>query len=110
MIKPTASFKDNLALLPSIEGLIRLDLIDAQGRVVASIETQPGKQGSLAVYQYLQREFGSLNVASAEHGIEIFAEHSADAKSRPGAHPNISRLMEIAANGSDLRVALISAA
>jgi hypothetical protein len=50
MIQPTASFKENLHLLPSIEGLARIDLIDPAGTIVAPIENQPGKQGSLAVY------------------------------------------------------------
>ena len=53
MIQPTASFKENLQLLPSIDDLARIELIDPKGAVVASIENQTGKQGSLAVYQYL---------------------------------------------------------
>jgi hypothetical protein len=110
MIQPTATFKDNLALLPSIEGIARLDLINAEGEIVATIENQPGKQGSLAVYQYLQREFGALNGEAAQHGLEIFAEHTADAKNRPGAHPNIDRLFAIVAGGAELQIALTSAA
>ncbi len=38
MIQPTASFKDNLQLLPSIEGLTRIDLVDPAVVVVATIE------------------------------------------------------------------------
>jgi len=33
--------------------------------VVACIENQPGKQGSLAVYQYLKQAFGVLDEAAA---------------------------------------------
>ncbi len=65
MIQPTASFKDNLKLLPSIEGLAGINLIDASGTVVANIANEPGKQGSLAVYQYLQQNFGALNAEAA---------------------------------------------
>lgn len=109
MIKPTASFKENLQLLPSIEGVARIDLANADGAVVASIENLPGKSGSLAVYQYLQASFGTLNAQAAAHGVEIFAEHSIDAKARPGAHPNIDRLFEVIAGGAALSIAVIKA-
>lgn len=107
MITPTSSFKDNLALLPSIEGVVRLDLIEDDGTVVASIENQPGKQGSLAVYQYLLAEFGALDAKAAIHGLEVFAEHTQDARNRPGAHPNIDRLLEIAGGAPTLRIEII---
>lgn len=109
MIQPTASFKDNLKLLPSIEGLAGINLIDASGAVVATIENQPGKQGSLAVYQYLQRVFGTLNAEAATHGLDVFAEHTADAKSRPGAHPNIDRLLDIVGGAAPLSVQIVAA-
>ncbi|NTJ43885.1 DUF2322 family protein [Agrobacterium larrymoorei] len=108
MIQPTASFKDNLQLLPPVEDLARIDLVDDAGVVVATIENQPGKQGSLAVYQYLQQSFGKLDTKAAQHGLSIFAEHTADAKNRPGAHPNIDRLFEIADGAVPLKIQLIS--
>lgn len=109
MIQPTTSFKDNLQLLPSIEGLARIELMDEAGAVVATIENQPGKQGSLAVYQYLQQSFGALNAEAASHGMDVFGEHTADAKARPGAHPNIDRLIEIVEGGAPLSINLIAA-
>lgn len=109
MIQPTATFKENLALLPPIDGVQRIDLVDAQGSVVASIENQPGKQGSLAVYQYLKQAFGALNAKAAEHGLAVFAEHTADARNRPGAHPNVDRLLEIAAGGDPLTIEIVAA-
>lgn len=102
MIQPGATFKDNLQHLPAIDGVQRIDLIDAEGSVVASIENQPGKQGSLAVYQYLKQAFGALDAKAAEHGLLVFGEHTADARERPGAHPNIDRLLAIAAGGAPL--------
>jgi hypothetical protein len=108
MIQPTTSFKDNLQLLPSIEGLARIDLVDQTGAVVATIENQPGKQGSLAVYQHLQQSFGTLDAQAAAYALDIFAEHTADAKNRPGAHPNIDRLLEIVAGASPLSIKLVS--
>ena len=92
MIQPTASFKDNLLLLPSIESLARIELINSAGDIVASIENKPGKQGSLIIYQYLFQTFGTIN-----------------AKARPGAHPNIDHLLDIPAGGDPLSVQAISA-
>ncbi len=109
MIQSSASFKDNLQKLPSVAGVQRIDLVDAKGVVVDSIENKPGKQGSLAVYQYLRQEFGTLDARAAEHALAVFAEHTADARNRPGAHPNIDRLLAIVAGGAPLRIEVIAA-
>ncbi len=110
MIQPGAVFKENLQLLPAIQGVQRIDLIDDCGAVVACIENQPGKQGSLAVYQYLKQAFGELDAKAAEHGLAIFAEATEDARNRPGAHPNIDRLLAIEAGDAPLRIEVIPAA
>ena len=109
MIQPDATFKGSLAQLPPIDGLERIDLVDAAGVVVASIENQPGKQGSLAVYHYLKQAFGALDAQAAEHGMLVFGEHTADARNRPGAHPNIDRLLAIAAGAPSLTITIIAA-
>ena len=108
-IQPSGLFKDNLAQLPPFAGIARIDLLDAAETVAASIENQPGKQGSLAVYAYLGQAFGKLDAAAAEHGLEVFAEHTADARERPGAHPNVDRLLEIAAGAAELKIEIIPA-
>lgn len=108
-IEPGATFKDNLAELPPIDGLARIDLIDADGAVGATIENQPGKQGSLAVYHYLKQAFGALDAAAADHGLAVFAEHTADARNRPGAHPNVDRLIAIAEGGAALDIVVVAA-
>ncbi|MFM0135345.1 DUF2322 family protein [Caballeronia grimmiae] len=110
MIQPGNVFKDNLAQLPSIDGIERIDLIDGKGAVAASIENKPGKQGSLAVYHYLKQAFGTLDAKAAEHGLAVFAEHTADARNRPGAHPNVDRLLDIVAGGEALKIDVIAAA
>lgn len=110
MIEPTLVFKENLTLLPSIDEIERIDLVDADATVVASIENKPGKQGSLAVYHYLQQAFGKLDAKAAEHGLAIFAEHTADARNRPGAHPNVDRLLAIAGGADALRIDVIAKA
>ena len=109
MIQPGAIFKDNLQQLPAIDGVQRIDLTDAQGAVVASIENAPGKQGSLAVYQYLQQQFEALDAKAAAHGLLVFGEHTADARQRPGAHPNIDRLIAIVDGGEALAITVIAA-
>jgi hypothetical protein len=107
MIQPSNVFKDNLAQLPGIDGIERIDLVDGQGAVLASIENKPGKQGSVAVYHYLKQAFGTLDAEAAEHGLAVFAEHTADARNRPGAHPNVDRLLAIAAGGEALRIDVV---
>jgi hypothetical protein len=109
VIQPGNAFKDNLAQLPSIDGIERIDLIDANGAVVADIENKPGKQGSLAVYHYLKQEFGVLDAKAADHALAVFAEHTADARNRPGAHPNVDRLLEIAAGAPALKIDVVRA-
>ena len=109
MIRPGETFKDNLQQLPPIDGVERIDLLDQTGAVVASIENQPGKQGSLALYQYLAQSFDILGKEAAEHGLAIFAEHTVDARNRPGAHPNVDRLLEIAAGAAPLTIEVFAA-
>lgn len=108
MIQPGASFKENLQQLPAIEGVERIDLVDAEGAVLASIESRPGTQGSLAVYHHLAECFGNLDADAAEYGLALFGEHRADARERPGAHPNIDRLLAIAEGGAPLGIVVVS--
>ncbi len=108
MIQPTSEFKANLAALPSIDSVARIELVGADGSVVDIIENKPGKQGSLAVYQYLAQTFVQIDAEAAIHGLSVFAEHTEDAKNRPGAHPNIDRLIEIAAGSKPLKVKIIA--
>lgn len=107
MIEPGETFKDNLQQLPPIADVERIDLIDDKGAVVASIENQPGKQGSLAVYRYLTLRFGILDAEAARHGLALFAEHTADARERPGVHPNVDRLIGIADGGAPLTIDVV---
>lgn len=108
-IAPGASFNENLALLPPITGLSRVELRDAAGDLVDTIENQPGKQGSLAVYAYLAKAFAVLDATASEHGLAVFAEHTPDARARPGAHPNVDRLLVIAAGAAPLQLKVIPA-
>ncbi|MFC0284593.1 DUF2322 family protein [Camelimonas abortus] len=106
-IAPGPDFRANLQLLPPVTDVLRIELADASGAPAGVIENQPGKQGSLAVYQYLAQCFGVIDAAAAEHGLAVFGEHVADARARPGAHPNIDRLLAIAAGGAPLQVRIV---
>jgi hypothetical protein len=81
--------------------------LNEDGTLVASIKNAPGKQGSLVVYRYLQQSFRTLDTNAAAHGLDVFAEHTADAKNRPGAHPNIDRLLEIVDGSAPLEIQLV---
>lgn len=93
------AFADTLKQLPKISHLAALQLLDAAGNVVASIENKPGQAGSLAVYNHLAQLYGAITVEAAKKGIELYAEHSEDARLHPGKHPNIDRLLGLIAEG-----------
>ena len=88
------NFQDTLATLPPTDGLRGLDVLDASGAVLHHVPAAPGKMGSLRVYHALAQAFGGeLNAAAVQQGLAWFAEHTEDARQRPGAHPNIDLLL-----------------
>jgi len=103
------SFAENLKKLPGISHLAALNLLDAEGNLVATIENKPGSQGSLAVYNHLAQTYGAISLEAAKKGLEIFAEHCDDARLNPGKHPNIDRLIAIESGQPVLRVKQIFA-
>ncbi len=98
------TFTETLKQLPPVGHLAELQLLDAQGQVVATIPNQPGKAGALAVYAALAEQHGAITVAAAEQGLVLFAEHTAAARAHPGSHPNIDRLLAIIETGQPLGV------
>ena len=103
------AFADNLKALPSVAHLAALELLDAAGAVVARIENKPGQAGSLAVYAALAAKHGAIDVAAAQEGLQIYAEHTVDAEANPGKHPNIDRLIELVRSGQALTARTIAA-
>ena len=97
-------FAENLKALPGVSHLAAIQLVDAEGQVVATIENKPGQAGSLAVYNHLGQLYGALTPEAAKKGLELYAEHTADAQARHGKHPNIDRLSALIAEGRTLRV------
>ena len=102
-----AKFAEVLATLPSVAHIARLELLDTEGRCVGVIENRPGSAGSVAVYHAATRPDGVLDRAAAEQALMLYAEHTVDARTHIGKHPNIDRLLELIAEGSSLRVRVI---
>ncbi len=98
------AFADNLKTLPRVSHLAALNLIDAADAVVATIENKAGQAGSLAVYNHLAQLYGAISPEAAKKGIELYAEHTEDARTHPGKHPNIDRLIGVLERGETLRV------
>lgn len=88
------NFAERLKTLPAVAHLAALELADAGGRVVATIENKPGQAGSLAVYHALAAQHGGrITPEAAALGLDWYAEHTGDARAHPGKHPNIDRLL-----------------
>jgi len=98
------SFDEILATLENADHLTQLELSNPDGSPAAIIENKPGSQGSLKVYHQLWKKYGSIDRQAAEEGLALYAEHTADARSNPGKHPNIDRLLEVIESGSRLEV------
>jgi hypothetical protein len=102
------AFADTLRSLPAITHLAGLQLIDANsGDVVHTIENKPGQIGSLAVYNHLVQTFGAITPEAAARGLELYSEHTTDARANPGKHPNVDRLIAVGTDNTTLRVKTI---
>ena len=97
-------FAENLKKLPGISHLAAINLLDAEGKVVAVIENKAGSQGSLAVYNHLAQTYGAITPDAARKGLELYAEHTEDARQHPGKHPNVDRLTALIEERKTLRI------
>ena len=99
------NFADRLKQLPSASHLAALQLLGADGQVLAT-----GQTGSLVVYAALAALYGgSITPAAACLGLEWYAEHVADARAFPGKHPNIDRLLAWAQGTESYRAQPVAA-
>ena len=98
------AFAENLKQLPKVSHLEAMELIDGTGEVVARIENKPGQAGSLAVYNHLAQIFGAITPDAARKGLELYAEHTEDARANPGKHPNIDRLFGLVERDQTLTI------
>ena len=104
------NFSARLKQLPATTHIAALQLLDADGKAIATIENKPGQVGSVAVYAALAALYGgSITPAAASLGLEWYAEHTADALSFPGKHPNIDRLLAWVQGSDSYRVQAIAA-
>lgn len=99
-----STFQENLKKLPGISHLAGINLLDDAGAIVATLENKPGQAGSVAVYNHLAQVHGAITPIAAAKGLEIYAEHTEDARLNPGKHPNIDRLLTLIAENRTLRV------
>lgn len=99
-----ATFAENLRKIPGVSHLAAINLLDADGSTLASIENKAGSQGSLAVYNHLAQTYGAITPDAARKGLELFAEHAEDARLHPGKHPNIDRLSGLVEEKKTLRI------
>ena len=99
-----SQFAANLKKLPGISHLAAINLLDADGDVVAAIENKAGSQGSLAVYNHLAQTYGAITPDAARKGLELYAEHAEEARQHPGKHPNIDRLLALIDDRKTLRI------
>lgn len=100
-----ACFADRLARLPPADHLAAI-VLRGPDDAAECIDNRPGSQGSLRVYAYLADKHGAITPAAASEGLELYAEHVADARAHPGKHPNIDRLLRAAGSGLTYRVEL----
>ena len=102
------SFQDNLAKMPSITHLQGLDIYNESEELIHHIPAIPGKLGSLSVYHCLALEFNNrLDLTAAQYGLQLFAEHVADAQANPGKHPNVELLERVCREALVLRLQAI---
>ena len=99
-----SQFAENLKKLPGVSHLAAINLLDGEGNLVVAVENKAGSQGSLAVYNHLAQTYGAITPDAAKKGLELYAEHTEDARAHPGKHPNIDRLIAIEQGGPALRV------
>ena len=103
------NFADRLKQLPSASHLAALQLLGADGQVLATIENKPGQAGSLQLYAALAAKHGRIDAAAAQEGVDLYAEHTDDARAHPGKHPNIDRLLQVIETQQGFTVKLIQA-
>ncbi|NMG70135.1 DUF2322 family protein [Parazoarcus communis] len=98
------AFADNLKQLPGVSHLAAINLLAADDTVVGVIENKPGQAGSLVVYNHLAQIHGAISPDAARKGLELYAEHTEDARQNPGKHPNIDRLIGLVERNETLKV------
>jgi hypothetical protein len=100
-------FSEILPTLENTDHVLAVELFDASGQQVARIDNVPGSSGSVRVYCHLAKQWGVINAEAARAGLQLYAEHTEDARANPGKHPNIDRLLALQENAGSLQVKLV---
>eukprot|EP00186_Timspurckia_oligopyrenoides_P003767 CAMPEP_0182442458 /NCGR_PEP_ID=MMETSP1172-20130603/1373_1 /TAXON_ID=708627 /ORGANISM="Timspurckia oligopyrenoides, Strain CCMP3278" /LENGTH=262 /DNA_ID=CAMNT_0024637327 /DNA_START=66 /DNA_END=854 /DNA_ORIENTATION=- len=93
--------KQNLAKLPSIDGLysVKLSAMDSEMKARPEYDTEilnvEGKRASVAIFNGLATEFGVIDSKAAEKGLAWYGHFVKEAKENPGSHPNIDLLFSV---------------
>ena len=103
----TLLFKDILPTLKDTSQIRQLELINEQGMFIDSIENVPGKSASVSIYYHVSSN-GQINRAAAKQALQLYAEHTDDARQHPGKHPNIDRLFDLIDNNLTFQVKVIN--
>ena len=74
------TFAENLSGLPILDGMRVLQLQNSNGETQGLIENKPGSAGSFRVYHFVAHKWDGLGPEAAREALEIFAEHTQDAK------------------------------
>ena len=106
LFKTSTVFKENLEQFPAIDALERIEFYQ-DGKLMSMVENKEGQKGSLALYFYLFKTMGTLDLAAARRGLELYAEHTADAHINVGKHPNIDRLILIEATNKPMEMKVV---
>ena len=100
------NFNDILKTLNSADHVKEIELYTGS-KLLGSIESKPGKLGSIKVYNHLFETFGEINPNAAKNGLTLFSEHTEDAQNNPGKHPNIDILLNVINSETTLRIKII---
>ena len=98
--------KDILETLNSADHIKEIQLYD-EDNLHGVIESKPGSMGSIKVYFYLYETFGEISSDAAMEGIDLYAEHTEEAQSNPGKHPNIDRLLDVIDSDKTLQIKIV---
>jgi hypothetical protein len=106
LLKTSTVFAENLEQFPAIDSVERIEFYQ-DGKLLSSVYNVEGQKGSVALYFYLFKTMGTLDLAAARRGLELFAEKAAEAKATPGQHPNIDRLILVEATHQPMEMKVV---
>jgi hypothetical protein len=96
--------KDNVAALPQIDAVSEVVITLPDG-TSWSVPNRPGKAASARIFSHLAAAHGGrLTPAAAEEALGLYEEYTAEAKTRPGSHPNIDLCFRVIAEGLQLPI------